>query len=65
MEPLVHLKKQSRKLTDSLASLQDELKLAEMRKNPTIIPLQTAPAPPLTPQKLPVSEAADDVTRTP
>lgn len=65
MEPLVHLKKQSRKLTDSLATLQDELKLAEMRKNPTFIPLQTAPAPLPTPQELPVSEAADDVTRTP
>ena len=64
MEPLVHLKKQSRKLTDSLATLQNELKLAQMQKRHAANPPQTPPNPLPTPQESPTSETADDVTRT-
>ena len=62
MEPLVHLKKQSRKLTDNLASLQNELRLAELEKSPDLKPPQ--PPPELSPQPLPPTEAEDSVTRT-
>ena len=62
MEPLVHLKKQSRKLTDSLASLQNDLRLAELEKSPAFKPPQSPPE--LSPQPLPPTEAEDSVTRT-
>jgi hypothetical protein len=65
MEPLVHLKKQSRKLTDNLASLQNDLKLAQMEKSPSLNPPHSAPTPMPAPQELSTSETADDVTRTP
>jgi hypothetical protein len=62
MEPLVHLKKQSRKLTDSLASLQNDLRLAELEKTPAFNPPQSPPEP--APQPQPPTEAGDSVTRT-
>jgi len=65
MEPLMHLKKQSRKLTDSIATLQNELKLAQMQKSHAAIPPQTAPTLLPAPQKSPESGTVDDVTRTP
>jgi len=54
MEPLVHLKKQSRKLTDSLANLQNELKLHQLEKGPAFNPPQPPSEP--APQVLPPTE---------
>ena len=54
----VHLKKQSRKLTDNLASLQNELRLAQLEKSPAFNPPQPPPEP------LPPTEAADPEIRT-
>jgi hypothetical protein len=58
MQSLVHLKKQSRKLTDNLASLQNELRLAQLEKSPAFNPPQPPPEP------LPPTEAADPEIRT-
>lgn len=65
MEPLVHLKKQSRKLTDNLTTLQNELKLAQRQKSQSTNPPQATPTPLPTSPELPASETVDDVTRTP
>lgn len=65
MEPLMHLKKQSRKLTDTIATLQNELKLAQMEKMRAANPPQTAPTPLPAPQESPTSGIVLDVTRTP
>lgn len=54
MEPLVHLKKQSRKLTDSLANLQNEVKLHQLEKGLAFNPPQPPPEP--APQVLPPTE---------
>ena len=54
MEPLVHLKKQSRKLTDSLANLQNELKLHQLENSPAFNSPQPPPEP--APQILPPTE---------
>jgi hypothetical protein len=62
MRPLVHLKKQSRKLTDSLANLQNELRLAQLKKSPAFNPPQPPPEP--ASQTLPPTEAADPVIPT-
>jgi hypothetical protein len=62
MEPLVHLKKQSRKLTDSLANLQNELRLSQPDKGQSVNPSQ--PPPESVPQTLPPTEAGDPVIRT-
>jgi hypothetical protein len=62
MQPLVHLKKQSRKLTDSLTSIQNELRSNQLEKNSTFNSPQSAPEPP--PQTLPPTEAGDSEIRT-
>lgn len=57
MPPLLHLKKQSRKLTDSLASLQNELRLAQLQKSPGF----NSPQPP--PESAAPTEAVDPLPR--
>jgi hypothetical protein len=61
MQPLVHLKKQSRKLTDSLASLQNELRSNQIENNSAFNSPQFAPEPP--PHTLPPTEAGDSEIR--
>jgi hypothetical protein len=61
MPPLVHLKKQSRKLTDSLASLHNKLRLAQLEKSRAFNPSQ--PPPESAPQTLP-AEAGNPEIRT-
>ena len=62
MQPLVHLKKQSRKLTDSLTGLQNKLRANQLEKSPAFTSPQSAPEPP--PQTLPPTEAGDSEIRT-
>jgi len=62
MQSLVHLKKQSRKLTDSLTSLQNELRLIQLEKSPAFNPQQPPPEP--ASQALPPTEAGDPVIHT-
>jgi len=63
MEPLVHLKKQSRKLTESIVNLQKELRIGEMEKTPSlpaVKPLEEpvpAPAVDLPEEPVPVEPA--------
>lgn len=45
MEPLKHLKKQSRRLTDNIVSLQKELRVFEIEKKKSVIPEAEHPAP--------------------
>jgi hypothetical protein len=58
MQPLVYLKKQSRKLTDNLTNLQNELRVAQLEKSPAFNPTPT-------PTPAPQYEAGDSVTQTP
>ena len=62
MQSLMHLKKQSRKLTDSLTSLQNELRLVQLEKSPAFNPQQPPPEP--ASQALPPTEAGDPVIHT-
>ena len=62
MQPLVHLKKQSRKLTDILASVQNELRNNQIEKSTAFNPPQPPPEP--APQTLPPTEAGDSEIRT-
>jgi hypothetical protein len=60
MEPLTHLKKQARKLTDNIATLQNELRLVQGPPAPA-----AEPAPALEPQVSPQAGTQDTGTQTP
>jgi hypothetical protein len=58
IEPLMHLKKQARKLTDNIATLQYKLRSTQKQPSPAAEP---APEPQISPQ----ASMQDAVTQTP